>query len=108
VRHANEQVPDAMQQWRYTIEDLVAAADTVACRYPVTFLHSEDCPGIPATGKEVVEHGIMLVRVAGGCIVEMWDQADRLGLLQQLGMLPALGTATTPSLNNSRSRGGPT
>jgi hypothetical protein len=35
-----------------------------------------------------VEHGIMILRFANGHIVEIWDQADRLGLLQQLGVIP--------------------
>jgi steroid delta-isomerase-like uncharacterized protein len=96
VRQANEQVREAMQQRRYTIEDLVAEGDKVACRYTFAFTHAADFPGIPATGKAVSEHGIMLVRVTEGRIAEWWDQADRLGLLQQLGVLPGAVLAAAP------------
>ncbi|GIW90393.1 MAG: hypothetical protein KatS3mg109_0825 [Pirellulaceae bacterium] len=33
--------------------------------------------------------GISIVRVQEGKIVEGWSRADELGLLQQLGLLPA-------------------
>jgi hypothetical protein len=33
--------------------------------------------------------GHPIARVAGGKIVEIWSQPDTLGLLQQLGVIPA-------------------
>jgi predicted ester cyclase len=41
------------------------------------------------TGREVQIEVIDIVRVEGGQIVEHWNVVDRLGLLQQLGALPA-------------------
>ena len=45
--------------------------------------------GIAPTGKPDVAGGISIVRVAGGKVTEEWEQLDTLGLLQQLGALPA-------------------
>ena len=43
--------------------------------------------GLALTGKSVVIAGMAFSRVADGRIVEQWDQADMLGLIQQLGAL---------------------
>jgi predicted ester cyclase len=46
--------------------------------------------GIPPTGKRVAIRGIDILRIAGGKIVEIWANFDLLGMLQQLGVVPAL------------------
>ena len=51
--------------------------------------------GIPPTGREVEILVIDIVRVEDGRIVEHWNVVDRLGLLQQLGAIPAPETAAT-------------
>ena len=43
--------------------------------------------------KQVTVTGINILRFADGQIVECWEVWDRLGLLQQLGVLPAPGEA---------------
>ena len=93
-RRANEAVREAMQQRHCAIDDLVAEGDKVACRYTYMFTHAADFMGVSATGKTIVEHGIMLARVTDGRIAEFWDQPDTLGLIQQLGTAPALGQTT--------------
>jgi len=45
--------------------------------------------GIPATGKTIVFTGITVHRFVGGKIAEEWENSDVLGLLQQLGAVPA-------------------
>lgn len=47
--------------------------------------------GIPPTGKRVTVTGIEIFRLAGGKIVEHWNNYDDLGLFQQLGVLPPIG-----------------
>jgi len=44
---------------------------------------------IPPTGKSIVGTGIIIHRVVDGKIVEIWEVADTLGGLQQLGILPS-------------------
>lgn len=45
--------------------------------------------GETPTGQHVVMPGINIFRITNGKIVERWGQLDQLGLLQQLGLLPA-------------------
>ena len=46
---------------------------------------------IAPTGKQVVVGGVNIHRVADGKIMETWVQFDQLGMLQQLGVVPAPG-----------------
>jgi predicted ester cyclase len=48
--------------------------------------------GIPPTGKRVTVSGIGIHRIVDGKIVEQWGIDDTLGLMQQLGLVPPLGT----------------
>jgi predicted ester cyclase len=47
--------------------------------------------GIPATGKQVTVTGISIERIADRKIAETWVNFDLLGLLQQIGAVPAPG-----------------
>ena len=60
-------------------------------RYGWRGTHQGELMGIPATGKQVIASGISILRVANGKIAEQWDNFDNLGMLQQLGALPAMG-----------------
>ena len=72
-----------------TIEDVVAEGDRVVVRTTYTGTHQADLQGIPATGKTVSESAITIFRLANGKIAEGWLVADNLGLMQQLGVIPA-------------------
>jgi predicted ester cyclase len=50
--------------------------------------HTGDLFGIPPTGKQLMMTGIAIYRIAGGRIVERWSEQSRLGIMQQLGMIP--------------------
>ena len=76
---------------RSTIEDMIAEGDKVVTRYTVRGTHKGDFLGIPATGKEVAFTSILISRIAEGKIVEDWEEADALGMLQQLGVVPPIG-----------------
>jgi predicted ester cyclase len=49
--------------------------------------------GTALTGKAVTVTGILAYRIADGELAEIWVQSDTLGLLQQIGAVPALGQA---------------
>jgi steroid delta-isomerase-like uncharacterized protein len=76
---------------RITIEDLVAEGDRVAARWSATGTHRGELMGIPATGKRVTVTGIEINRIVDGKIVEHWESFDQLGMMQQLGVVPAPG-----------------
>ena len=73
-----------------TIEDQIAEGDKVVTRYTTRGTHQEPFMGIPPTGKHITVTGIAITRFANGKAVEEWANADWLGLLQQLGVIPAL------------------
>ena len=77
--------PDA----HLTIEDMVAEGDRVVSRLGYRGTHTGPFQGIPATGRSFVTSGIQKLRIANGRIVEAWTMPDNLGLLQQLGVVPA-------------------
>ncbi len=88
----------AFPDFKVIEENIVAEGDSVACRYTVTGTHKGVLQGMAPTGRAVRVEGFDLVRVADGRIVEGWGLPDMLGLMQQLGVLPAPGeTSASPS-----------
>lgn len=74
-----------------TIEDQITEEDRVVTRWTARMTHKGELMGIPATGKQVVVTGISINRFVGDKSVEAWDNWDELGMMQQLGVVPALG-----------------
>ena len=54
--------------------------------------HQAEFMNIPATGKSIEVGGMNINRMANGKIAESWGVVDILGLLQQLGVVPAPGS----------------
>ncbi len=81
----------AFPDFHYTIEDLIAEEDRVAARLTYRGTHRGDLLGIAPTRKPVAYTGIAVFRLAGGMIVDGWVNGDTLGLMRQLGAVPALG-----------------
>ena len=72
-----------------TLEDQIAEGDKVVNRLVFHGTHKGDFQVIPPTGKRVTITAITIERVAGGKIVEHWIDFDALGMMQQLGAVPA-------------------
>ena len=79
---------------QFTIEDLIAEGDKIVTRYTARGTHRGDLQGIPPTGRQVTVTGIIISRFANGKFVEGWLDFDALGMLQQLGVIPAPGQAS--------------
>jgi steroid delta-isomerase-like uncharacterized protein len=77
----------------HTVEDQVAEGDRVVTRSTNRGTHRGELMGLPPTGRSFTGTGINLVRVADGRIAEEWVVFDALGMLQQLGAIPAPGQA---------------
>lgn len=71
------------------IEDCIAEGDKVTVRLTVDGTHKGAQLGVPPTGRRIRIAGIVVVRIANGQIVEGWNSWDQLGLLRQIGALPA-------------------
>ena len=72
-----------------SIEDVIAEEDRVVARITFNGTHEAEIEGIPATGKKVSMPGITIFRLDNGKIVEGWVANDHLGMMQQLGAIPA-------------------
>ena len=73
-----------------TIEDTIANQDTVVARYTLRGTHKGNYMGMPPTGRQITLTAIGITRMANGKAVEQWVNADDLGALQQIGVIPAI------------------
>ncbi len=85
----------AFPDLHFTVEDQVSEGQTVATRWTVTGTHNGDLRGISATGRRISLTGMTCSRVVDGKFVESWSNWDTLGMLQQLGAIPAERIDTT-------------
>jgi steroid delta-isomerase-like uncharacterized protein len=79
----------AFPDLRHDIVDLVAEGDKVAVRFNVTGTHKGELQGIPPTGKTVSFSAIDFITMIDGKIAEDWLSVDMMGLMQQIGAIPA-------------------
>jgi steroid delta-isomerase-like uncharacterized protein len=77
---------------RYTIEEMIAEGDTVVTRVTFRGTHRGAFLGIPPTNRQVSVPAVHVTRLVEGTIREHWSLMDDLGLMQQLGMVPAAPT----------------
>jgi predicted ester cyclase len=79
----------AFPDWQETILDVVAEGDNVALRQTAGGTHQGEFQGIQPTGRTVTISGMGIARIQDGRIAESWWEFDALGLMQQLGAIPA-------------------
>lgn len=79
----------AFPDYRFELFDQIAEGDRVAMRWRFAGTHEGPFQGAPPSGKQVSMTGITIFRLAGGRLVEGWTNEDLLGLLEQIGALPA-------------------
>jgi steroid delta-isomerase-like uncharacterized protein len=93
LKAAQKRVTQGISDARMTIEDLIAEGDKVAVRLISHGRHTGEFMGVPASGKEYDISETHIFRITGGKVVEHWLNADMLGLMQQIGALPAPATS---------------
>jgi len=74
-----------------TIEDLIAEGDKVVARLIATATNTGPLGGHPPTGKKVEIRSIRIYRIANNKFVDTWAMQDRLGLMEQLGLIQSAG-----------------
>jgi steroid delta-isomerase-like uncharacterized protein len=89
LRATTERVHEALADVRFEVEDMLAEGDRVAVRLTASGNPTGEFMGVPAAGKTYRIGEMHWFRLADGRIVEHWHQYDRLGMMQQLGALPA-------------------
>jgi predicted ester cyclase len=78
-----------MPDVRFKVEDLLGEGDRVAVRWTFEGTHSGVFRGFAPTNKTLHNEGIAIYQLRNEKIVAVWLQVDRLGLLQQVGAVPA-------------------
>jgi steroid delta-isomerase-like uncharacterized protein len=79
---------NAFPDLEWTVDDVIAEADTVVLRSTFRGTHQGELLGVPPTGKRAEWPAIAIFRLADGKVVEEWVQGDMLGLMRQLGIVP--------------------
>jgi len=86
-----QQFLSAFPDVQITIEDLIAEGDKVVARLYATATNTGPFAGQPPIGKKVEINSIRIYRIADNRIVETWAMQDRLGLMEQLGLVQTAG-----------------
>lgn len=73
----------------HTLDDLVAEGDRVISRWHAHGTHKGTLMDIPPTARPVTLSCITILRFENGKLAEEWAQMDMMGLMQQLGVMPA-------------------
>ena len=71
-------------------EDLIAEGDQVVERWTIRGTHQGQFQSIPPTGKYVTYTGIDIFRIVDSKLVLVGQSVDRLGMMQQLGVIPPM------------------
>jgi predicted ester cyclase len=74
-----------------TIEEMIAEGEKVALRTTFRGTHTGELNGIPPTGRQVEVTALNIFRLVNEKAVEQIVVNDDLGMLQQLGLVPAPG-----------------
>jgi len=71
-----------------TIEHVIGEGEFVSIRSRVAGTHPGTYRGIPPTGRRIAQSQLHMFHVVDGQIIETWQEIDRLGIMQQLGIFP--------------------
>jgi predicted ester cyclase len=76
---------------QFTIDDMIAEGDKVVTRWTYRSTHQGQWRGVSPTSKEVTFTATATGRYVDGKLAESWQNVDNLGVLRQLGLIPAQG-----------------
>jgi len=89
VRGFYEAIFRAFDPPKLEFHEVLWDGDVCAIRFTMTGPHVDEFMGVPATGTSISLPGITILHFRGDRCVERFSQADMLGLLVQLGAVPA-------------------
>lgn len=70
-------------------KDFIAENDRLTVRFTMTGTQAGEFMGVPPSGKSFAVTGITILRFANGKCVERWSETDMMGLMTQIGAVPA-------------------
>ena len=79
----------AFSDLSWQVEDMIAEGDRVVARTTTRARHTGEFFGITPTGIAVEFSGVHIGRIKDDKVIEHWGNNDDLGLMRQLGAIPA-------------------
>ena len=89
VRGFYEGVFAAFDAPRLDFHEVLWDGDACAVRFTMLGRHVAEFMGVAATGVEIAQPGITIMHFDGEHVIERFSQADMLGVLVQIGAVPA-------------------
>jgi steroid delta-isomerase-like uncharacterized protein len=81
-----KQVWSAFPDIKWNIEEMIASGNSVMVRWTVTATHEGEYLGLPPTGNKCESGGVWITHIKEGKLVEVREEVDVLGWMEQLGM----------------------
>ena len=88
LKAAIDRTSGALENPRFTIEDVVAEGDRVAVRLTTAATQVGEFMGLPASNKRYEIGEIHIFKLRAGMVTEHWHQLDQVGMMKQLGAMP--------------------
>ena len=89
LKAAIGRISKALANPRFTIDDMIAEGDRVAVRLTAEATQVGEFMRMPPSGKTYSISEIHIFRVSGDKVTEHWHQFDQMGMMTQLGAMPA-------------------
>jgi predicted ester cyclase len=89
VRGFYEGIFSAFGTPKLRFDEILWDGDACTTRFTMTGQHVQEFMGVPATGTTITLPGITILHFRGDKVAERFSQADMLGLLMQIGAIPA-------------------
>ena len=89
VRGFYEGIFSAFGTPKLRFDEVLRDGDACTIRFTMTGRHVQEFMGVPATGTTITLPGITTLHFRGDTVTERFSQADMLGLLMQIGAIPA-------------------
>jgi predicted ester cyclase len=89
VRGFYEGIMSAFDSPKLEFHEVLWEGDGCAIRFSMTGRHVGTFMGAPPTNTEITLPGITILHFDGGRVIERFSSADMLGLLVQVGAVPA-------------------
>jgi predicted ester cyclase len=89
VRGFYEGIFSAFGTPKLRFDEILWDGDACTIRFTMTGRHVQEFMGVPATGTTITLPGITILHFRGDTVAERFSQADMLGLLMQIGAIPA-------------------
>jgi steroid delta-isomerase-like uncharacterized protein len=74
-----------------TADDLIVEGNKVVVRWTARGTNTGKLGDMPPSGKQATVNGISILAISDGKVTDQWANWDTLGMLQQLGVIPAPG-----------------